>query len=297
MQHSSDMAETVAREMGIDAAEVSQRKEFLEFGAPDIALLKNIHGQISDAHLGFAEGFYEYLRGFDKLKELLRDRETVVRLKSAHDRYFNQLTEGDYDWEYVKNRLKVGVVHSRIGLEPKWYVGAYRKYLSDMLQAVWDHTGGERERFTATFDALLKVVVFDICLTLDTYIHADQQEILRLKECAEDSAVSARAAEQRYHDLVQGLNAIVWEADTKSRCFTFVSQRAESILGYPAADWLAAPNFLATILHPEHREATLRAWVGIGTEKQGPLEFCVFAKDGKEVWLRVTAEAAKAPDA
>ncbi len=145
--------------MGIDLAEIAQRKAFLEFGAADIALLKSIHGQISKARHGFAEGFYEYLRGFDKLHPLLRDDETVVRLKRAHNVYFSQLTKGEYDWEHVKNRLKVGAVHSRIGLEPKWYVGAYRKYLSDMLQAVWDIAGGDRTQFVTTFDALLKVVV------------------------------------------------------------------------------------------------------------------------------------------
>lgn len=111
MSNAVDIAEIVAQEMGIDVAEVSQRKEFLELGAHDIALLKSIHGQISDARQGLAEGFYEYLRGFDKLKELLRDDETVAHLKRAHDLYFSQLTKGEYNWEYIKNRLKVGVVH------------------------------------------------------------------------------------------------------------------------------------------------------------------------------------------
>lgn len=299
MQHSSDMAEIVAREMGIDVAEVTQRKEFLEFGAPDIALLKNIHDQISGARLGFAEGFYEYLRGFDKLNELLRDDKTVARLKRAHDLYFSQLTEGEYNWEYVKNRLKVGAVHSRISLEPKWYVGAYRKYLSGMLQAVWNISKGDKKQFTSTFDALLKIVVFDICLTLDTYIHADQRKILRLKEDAETSAESAKAAEQRYHDLVQGINAIVWEMDTTSNRFTYVNQRAETILGYPVTDWLTTQNFLEKIIHPEDQDAALRCCCqkeGCDKYLDGQVEFRVRAKNGREIWLQVKAEAAQPTD-
>ncbi len=293
MNNAGDIAEIVAQEMGIDAAEVTQRKEFLELGAPDVALLQNIHVQISEARQGFAEGFYEYLRGIDELKGLLRDDETVAHLKRAHDLYFSQLTEGEYNWGYVKNRLKVGMVHSHIGLEPKWYVGAYRKYLSDMLRAVWDITNGGREQFIATFDALLKIVVFDICLTLDTYIHADQKEILRLKEGAENSAVSAKTAEQRYHDLVQGINAIVWEMDPVSRRFTYVNQRAENILGYPVEDWLATQNFLEKIIHTEDRDTALRyCCQKAGSDKyfDGQVEFRVRAKDGQEVWLQVKAE-------
>jgi len=299
LNQTADTADTVAQEMGIDLAEITQRKEFLEFGATDIALLKNIHGQISAARQGFAEGFYEYLRSFDKLNPLLRDDETVARLKRAHNVYFSQLTKGEYNWEYVKNRLKVGAVHSRIGLEPKWYVGAYRKYLSDMLQAVWDTTRGDRKQFTATFDALLKVVVFDICLTLDTYIHADQKKILHLKEDAEDSAASAKVAEQRYHDLVQGINAIVWEMDPASRRFTYVNRRAETILGYPVADWLAAQNFLEMIIHPDDREAALSYFfktVGSENYRDRQIEFRVHAKDKREIWLQVMAEAVSATD-
>jgi PAS domain-containing protein len=34
-----------------------------------------------------------------------------------------------------------------------------------------------------------------------------------------------------YRDLIESLDAIVWESDTSGR-FTFVSQRAEAILGF-----------------------------------------------------------------
>src|SRR5262245_56845707 len=45
-------------------------------------------------------------------------------------------------------------------------------------------------------------------------------------------------SERRFKDLVQSLNAIVWEADATSFDFTFVSEQAEAILGYPVAQWL-----------------------------------------------------------
>ena len=45
-------------------------------------------------------------------------------------------------------------------------------------------------------------------------------------------------AEQRYRELVEGLDAIVWEADPNTWQFTFVSPQAEEILGYPISRWL-----------------------------------------------------------
>jgi len=47
----------------------------------------------------------------------------------------------------------------------------------------------------------------------------------------------------------------VWEADATGG-FSFVSDRAEAILGYPVALWLADPS-LRTHIHPDDREWTL----------------------------------------
>jgi PAS domain S-box-containing protein len=56
------------------------------------------------------------------------------------------------------------------------------------------------------------------------------------------------------YDLVNDLDAIIWEFDAATMRFTFVSQRAEDLLGYPVELWYAAPDFWAThLLHPEDR--------------------------------------------
>ena len=121
----------IAREMHIDAAEIAERKAFLQFGADGAAQLRAVHaslaqsGHAQSGH-GFAEAFYDQLRTYPPLAALLRDEATLSRLKSAHERYFRELTAGDYAADYVARRLEVGVTHARIGLEPKWYVGGFR---------------------------------------------------------------------------------------------------------------------------------------------------------------------------
>ncbi|MEK7207070.1 MAG: EAL domain-containing protein [Pseudomonadota bacterium] len=67
----------------------------------------------------------------------------------------------------------------------------------------------------------------------------------------------ARAHEQRFHDLVQGLDAIVWEGEVidGGLRFVFVSLRAEAILGYPVERWLNDPVFWKGCLHPDDIQA------------------------------------------
>lgn len=95
-------------------------------------------------------------------------------------------------------------------------------------------------------------------------------------------------SEERYRRLVHGLDAIVWEADPVTWRFTFVSQRAEAILGYPVARWLNGPFSWLDIIHPDDREQTLK-YCGLTTAERTnrEFEFRTVAADGRTVWLRM----------
>jgi PAS domain S-box-containing protein len=93
----------------------------------------------------------------------------------------------------------------------------------------------------------------------------------------------AEAAAERFRDLVDGLDAIVWEADAASLTFSFVSRRAEEILGYPVARWLAEPDFWTTLAHPEERDRVLAL---CRHDRDHTFEFRAVAADGRVVWLR-----------
>ena len=215
----------IAAEMGIDAGEIEARKAFLELGETDAEHLSAIRSKLAAAQNGFADGFYEYLRRLPELAALLPDDATVSRLKEAHGRYFDSLTAGDYGAAYVAGRLRVGMTHARIGLTPKWYVGAFRKYLSDMLQATWTAAEGDFDTFRPAFDALLKVVMLDLGLTLDTYIHADKRAIA-LRDRAIESSVNG---------------VFIAAATPPSYPLTYVNAAFARILGRPREAILGQP--------------------------------------------------------
>jgi diguanylate cyclase (GGDEF)-like protein/PAS domain S-box-containing protein len=168
--------------MGIDNAEVAMRKEFLEFADADVALLTELHACLEAQRDPFSEVFYRHLRHFPKLLPLLGNAEKLEHLKRTQSVYFSQLTEGEYGSGYVEKRLHVGMVHQRVGLTPQWYIGAYRKYLHELMPNIYHLLGNDAEKCIATFSALLKIVFFDMELALDTYFHAEHQVIVREKK-------------------------------------------------------------------------------------------------------------------
>ena len=97
----------------------------------------------------------------------------------------------------------------------------------------------------------------------------------------------AVAAQQRFSDLVNSVEGIVWEADAQTFAFLFVSDQAERILGYPAEQWLKEPSFWKDHLHPEDRNWAVQFCVQATSEKRNhDFEYRMIAANGSVVWLR-----------
>lgn len=99
----------------------------------------------------------------------------------------------------------------------------------------------------------------------------------------------AEAIQQRYRDLVDELDAIVWEADPRDFRFAFVSQGAEGILGYPVARWLAEPDFWSSLIHTKDRQRVLdESRVSNLERRSREIEHRAVARDGDVKWFRTT---------
>lgn len=179
MKDLAQAVRVIAADLGIDAAEMQRRLQFLEFSTRDEALLAALHDEF--ARRGergfFVEEFYGHLLAFDPTRALLAEDATLARLKRTQGAYFERLTAGDYDFDYLLDRLRIGVVHERIGLTPQWYIGAYSKYLTLLARRVRDYYRDDPEKTLDTLAALLKIVFYDVGLAIDAYIHAVQVKI------------------------------------------------------------------------------------------------------------------------
>jgi PAS domain S-box-containing protein len=120
--------------------------------------------------------------------------------------------------------------------------------------------------------------------------------LLIIEDLTEEERLQAarRESEQRFRELVQGLDAIVWEADATTRRFSFVSQRAETVLGYPVERWLGERDFWVARVHPDDREAVMAAYrEGLAEGRDQEFEYRAVAADGREVWLRDTVRVVR----
>ncbi len=113
--------------------------------------------------------------------------------------------------------------------------------------------------------------------------------LLKQREQRRVVAMAATQAGERYRDLVDDIDGVVWEADTSVEPlrFTFVSRRAEAVLGYPVARWLAEPGFWPDRIHPEDRARVLefaREAAREGLRRE--VVYRAVSGAGRTIWLR-----------
>lgn len=106
---------------------------------------------------------------------------------------------------------------------------------------------------------------------------------LRAQQQADD-------ADFRYRDLVEGVDAIVWEASAVPWRFTFVSQRAEKIMGYPLSQWMNMSEFVKQMVYPDDRDAVVRACDSqASTSADFRLQFRMVSSTEQILWVALIA--------
>jgi PAS domain S-box-containing protein len=121
-----------------------------------------------------------------------------------------------------------------------------------------------------------------------------EAEKARLELVREQSKrAEAEQATRRFHDMVQTLDAIVWEYDPAAQRFTFVTRRGEELLGYAPADWYAEDNFLVRHAHVDDRPAVEAFFANVKRRDNAEVEFRVIAVAGQVFWFRTIVQVAK----
>jgi diguanylate cyclase (GGDEF)-like protein/PAS domain S-box-containing protein len=95
-----------------------------------------------------------------------------------------------------------------------------------------------------------------------------------------------RLSEQRFRDLVDTTDAIVWEAGVEGMHFNLVSANAERLLGYNQQDWFRE-GFWQEHIHPHDREEAISFCCSeTGQQRDHVFEYRFRNKQGETIWLR-----------
>jgi rsbT co-antagonist protein RsbR len=162
----------------LDDAELASRLAFFELTAEDLERLAKLRPFAEQHTDAIVEAFYELLLRHPETRKFFPDETTVRRVKKLQHDYFLGLFGGKADRAYVEHRARVGAAHEAIGMAPKWYLGAYRRYLALLHERLTAHFPDAKEADLA-FQSAAKLVFFDMSIAIDTYVAANLEALKR----------------------------------------------------------------------------------------------------------------------
>jgi rsbT co-antagonist protein RsbR len=235
----------------LDEAELRSRRSFFSLTDDDLARLASLRPFAEKHTDGIVEDFYQLLLGHGETRKFFPDDVTVRRVKRTQREYFLGLFTGRADLAYVEDRLRVGAAHERIGLAPKWYLGAYRRYL-ELIFARLTVEFPNPDEARAAYTSLERIVFFDMSLAIDTYVAANLEAIGRHQQAIRELSTPVIRVHERVlllplvgaidsHRSQQIMETVLTQiVDAQAKCMII------DIAGVPVVDTSVADHLLKT---------------------------------------------------
>ncbi len=161
----------------LDERELVSRLAFFEITAEDLQRLASLRDYATQHSDKIVEGLYDLILRHADSRVFFTDDRMIAHVKKMQRQYFLGLFDGRCDLAYVEDRLRVGATHERIGLSPKWYLGAYSRYLRLLFDQFF--TDLPPAQAHDAYRSLAKMVAFDMALAMDSYIAANLDTVAR----------------------------------------------------------------------------------------------------------------------
>jgi methyl-accepting chemotaxis protein len=160
----------------VDVAGLNERIEFLEIRQEHRAALLAFQADLEAAMPEILDGFYNKIRATPHLVKMFSNDDMIKRAATAQSVHWMLMFSGRFDREYLASAQKIGLVHSRIGLEPQHYMGGY-VYVMQKVTALaikrrvnrWQRDIGT-DALTTLIAAVTRAITLDMELGITIYL-------------------------------------------------------------------------------------------------------------------------------
>jgi rsbT co-antagonist protein RsbR len=176
--------QTVMSDVGITEPEIERRKRLVGIRLEDqqqIALVRDVVERNVDA---LTDAFFNNLGREDA--RVPRYAELVMQARPLKRDHLLAMVRGRYDLAYARQRILLGLVYGRFGLETSVFLGAYHDLLAGIQRAVVRESKLPAPGGIEAFLSLRRVAFFDLSLQIDVLMHGREQLIRRQAQSIRD---------------------------------------------------------------------------------------------------------------
>ena len=180
---------------------MQSRLDFLGIDQTSVGALRALKPLIEREIKGALVHFYAKVRATPETARHFRSEEHIAAAGDLQAKHWALIADAHFTEDYMQAVQRIGQVHARAGVEPRWYIGGYSAVVSALVGAVvkdrWPRLSvSGQKHIRETNDAiasLVKAAFLDMDISISVYLEALEQERAR--------AEAARLATQRTQEV------------------------------------------------------------------------------------------------
>ena len=159
----------------------TELKEHYRFTDEEALLLKELHPRMQALADEFIDGFYDYIWGFGKTAQFLKNKEIIANHRKKIKEWFINLFCGKYDMSYFMYIYSIGEIHVRIGLPTHYVNSAFTFVRTYILQSIEDNFEN-KEKHVKQIKAVEKILDMNLDVLTSSYREEELSKFLSLSK-------------------------------------------------------------------------------------------------------------------
>ena len=173
------------------------------------------------------DGFYRHATSVPALAALVGSK--TPHLKDAQAAHWERLFSGRFDDAYMRSVYEIGMVHCRIGLEPRWYIGGYNFVMGEVMDIAVKANRWNTEHLSKLLVAMNSAIMLDMDIAISTY------QIAMLEEREKRHELRMGAITTFDAEVKQILSTFASSAETMQRTTQTLSDSTDEVTRRTAA--------------------------------------------------------------
>ena len=175
-------SKALIREMGLDEANIERRKKIVGFEASDLPRIAAIRDLVTQHTDDYVTTFFNHLSGLDDARSLIASRAIAERARQLKREHLVAMVQGEYGMKYVEQRIELGTLYAKAGLDARVFLGAFHQLLKHIGSAVMKQVDRKPVDGFESFMSLKKIAFFDIGLIVDVLVFERERVIRQQQE-------------------------------------------------------------------------------------------------------------------
>ena len=162
-------------------ADIDRRKRFVGLQRDDLLRLAAASPVVTARAGEYVAAFFDYLSRFDETATLFARRILLEEAQQLKREHLAAMVAGEYDKNYVDQRLRLARIYGEVKLDIRLFLGAYHYLMSLIGIDIVAYFAGDPVKAFKIFISLKKIAFFDMAIIID-FLLTEREHTIELQQ-------------------------------------------------------------------------------------------------------------------